>query len=185
MNLNICNNCGGEYEYRNGFYICRACGALKPEEISNEEVTLLYTAYQKLRLADFDEAEKEFDDIVLKYPKNPNGYWGRLMSKYGIKYEQDYDGRMIPTCYATSIECLFFSADYKKALEYADGKDRQSGSFDGSRVVRHARGRSDGRSGSALLGQKDHRYHPASRLGSKARRDHCVYRRVGKTACRT
>ena len=124
MNLNICNNCGGEYEYRNGCYICRACGALKPEEISNEEVTLLYTAYQKLRLADFDEAEKEFDDIVLKYPKNPNGYWGRLMAKYGIKYEQDYDGRMIPTCYATSIEGLYFSADYKKALEYADENTR-------------------------------------------------------------
>ena len=124
MNLNICNNCGGEYEYRNGRWICRACGALKPEEISNEEVTLLYTAYQKLRLADFDEAEKEFDDIVLKYPKNPNGYWGRLMAKYGIKYEQDFDGRMIPTCYATSIEGLYFSADYKKALEYADENTR-------------------------------------------------------------
>ena len=124
MNQNICNNCGGEYEYRNGRWICRACGALKPEEISNEEVTLLYTAYQKLRLADFDEAEKEFDDIVLKYPKNPNGYWGRLMAKYGIKYEQDYDGRMIPTCYATSIEGLYFSADYKKALEYADENTR-------------------------------------------------------------
>ena len=124
MNSNICNNCGGEYEYRNGRWICRACGALKPEEISNEEVTLLYTAYQKLRLADFDEAEKEFDDIVLKYPKNPNGYWGRLMAKYGIKYEQDFDGRMIPTCYATSIEGLYFSADYKKALEYADENTR-------------------------------------------------------------
>ena len=62
-------------------------GALKQEEISNEEVTLLYTAYQKLRLAAVDEAEKEFDDIIQKYPKNPNGYRGRLMAKYGVKYE--------------------------------------------------------------------------------------------------
>ena len=116
----ICNNCGGEYIYRNGRWICRSCGAFKPEEISNEEVTLLYTAYQKLRLANFGDAEKEFDDIIEKYPQNPNAYWGRLMSKYGIKYERDFDGRMIPTCYATSIESVVSASDYKKALQYAD-----------------------------------------------------------------
>ena len=44
MNQNLCNNCGGEYEYRHGRWVCRSCGAYKPEEISNEEVTLLYTA---------------------------------------------------------------------------------------------------------------------------------------------
>ena len=120
MQSNICINCGGDYEYRNGRWICRACGSYKPEEISNEEVTLLYTASQKLRLADFDEAEQEFDDIVQKYPQNPNGYWGRLMSRYGIKYEEDFDGKRIPTCYATSIESLMQDPDYRNALKYAD-----------------------------------------------------------------
>ena len=125
MNQNLCNNCGGEYEYRGGRFICRSCGAYKPEEISNEEVTLLYTAYQNLRLAEFDAAEKEFDDIIEKYPKNPNGYWGRLMARYGIKYERDFDGRMIPTCYATSIESVIASSDYKRAMEYADKDTRE------------------------------------------------------------
>ena len=120
MNLNICNNCGGDYTYRNGRWICQSCGAYKPEEISNEEVTLLYTASQALRLADFDIAERDFDDIIHKYPQNPNGYWGRLMAKYGIKYEDDYDGRKIPTCYATSIESLSSDPDYQKALQFAD-----------------------------------------------------------------
>ena len=124
MNPNLCNNCGGAYEYRHGRWVCRSCGALKPEAISNEEVTLLYTAYQKLRLADFSEAELEFDDIIRKYPENPNGYWGRLMAKYGIKYEEDFDGRMIPTCYATSIESVLSSPDYQKALQYADEESR-------------------------------------------------------------
>ena len=124
MNPNICHNCGSDYEYRNGRWICRACGSYKPEELSNEEVTLLYTAFQKLRLAEFDEAEKEFDDILQKYPKNPSGYWGRLMSRYGIKYEVDFDGRMIPTCYATSIESVISDPDYKKALQYADEENR-------------------------------------------------------------
>ena len=125
MNQNICNNCGGEYEYRGGRFICRSCGAYKPEEISNEEITLLYTAYQNLRLAEFDAAEKEFDDIIEKYPQNPNGYWGRLMARYGIKYERDFDGRMIPTCYATSIESVIAASDYKKAMQYADKDTRE------------------------------------------------------------
>ena len=117
---NICNNCGGDYEYRHGKWICRACGSYKPEELSNEEVTLLYTAFQNLRLAKFSEAELEFDDIIQKYPKNPSGYWGRLLSKYGIKYEEDFDGRRIPTCYATSIESVVDDKNYLKAVEFAD-----------------------------------------------------------------
>ena len=125
MNQTMCNNCGGDYEYRGGRWICRCCGAYKPEEISAEEVTLLYTASQKLRLAEFYEAEQAFDDIVRKYPQNPNGYWGRLMSRYGIKYEEDYDGRRIPTCYATSIESVLSDADYQKALKYADKETQE------------------------------------------------------------
>ena len=124
MNSNICNNCGGAYVYQDGRWKCRWCGAYKSEEFSNEEVTLLYTAYQKLRLAEFSEAEKDFDDILQKYPQNPSGYWGRLMAKYGIKYEQDFDGRMIPTCYATSIESLLSTQDFQKALQYADDENK-------------------------------------------------------------
>ena len=124
MNTNICNNCGGNYENRNGRWICLSCGAYKPETISNEEITLLYTAFQKLRLAEFSEAEQEFDDILRRYPKNANAYWGRLMSKYGIKYEQDYDGKMIPTCYAASIESILEDKDYQNALKYADQENK-------------------------------------------------------------
>ena len=120
MNPNICNNCGGKFEEKGGRYICQACGSYKPQEMSNEEATLLYMAFQKLRLAEFSEAELEFNDIVLKYPENPSGYWGRLMAKYSIKYEKDTDGRMIPTCYAVSIENLQSSPDYQNALQYAN-----------------------------------------------------------------
>ncbi len=124
MNPNICNQCGGDYEYRNGRWICRACGSYKPESISTEEEILLYTAYQKLRLTDFAEAEAEFDDLIRRYPENPSGYWGRLLAKYGIQYERDFDGRMIPTCYAASIGSVKSASDYKKALRYADAENR-------------------------------------------------------------
>lgn len=120
----ICSICGANYEYINGRWKCPACGAYKAEELSNEEVTLLYSAAQKLRFADFDESEKAYTDIIEKYPQNHNGYWGRLLSKYGIKYEEDFDGRKIPTCYAASIESVISDKDYNKAIELADEDTR-------------------------------------------------------------
>jgi hypothetical protein len=71
-------------------------------------------------LCDFDDAEREYADIVAKYPENPEGYWGRLLSRYGIKYEEDFDGRKIPTCYAASIESVMSDKDYIKAISLAD-----------------------------------------------------------------
>ena len=124
MNSNICNNCGGDYGYRNGKWICMHCGSYRPEGISNEEQTLLFSAFQKVRLAEFNEAELEFDDIIHRYPLNSNGYWGRLLAKYGIKYEEDFDGRKIPTCYATSIDSIMSDKDYLKAVELADADSK-------------------------------------------------------------
>jgi len=120
----VCNICGANYEYHNGRWRCPACGAYKAEELSNEEVTLLYNAAQKLRLSNFSEAEEEYSDIIEKYPNNANAYWGRLLAKYGIKYEEDFDGRKIPTCYATSIDSVITDTDYLKALELADPDTR-------------------------------------------------------------
>ena len=125
MNTNICNNCGGDYVRDNGQWRCPYCGSYKQEEISNEEVTLLYTAFQKLRLAEFQEAELEFDDIIHRYPENANAYWGRLMAKHGAKFEEDFDGRRIPTCYATSIDSVMDDEDYRKALKYADKENKR------------------------------------------------------------
>ena len=125
MNQNVCYNCGGEFVNRDGKLVCLYCGTIKPENVSGEELTLLYTAYQRLRLADFSDAEQEFDDIIRRHPNNAQAYWGRLLSKYGIKYEEDYDGSKVPSCYAASIESVFESSDYKKALELADEDNRE------------------------------------------------------------
>ena len=142
MNSNICNICGANYEYINGKWKCRYCGSYKPDEITNEESTLLYIANQRLRMADFDEAEKQFSDIIEKFPKSTYAYWGRVLAKYGIKYEDDFDGRKIPTCYATSMECFTSDSDYLKALDFADAdtkefyqKLRQKGSVSTSAVA--------------------------------------------------
>lgn len=122
MSANICNICGANLIYKDGKWVCPACGAFKIEEISNEEVTLLYNAAQKLRLASFDDAEEAYRDIVAKYPENSEAHWGLVLSKYGIKYEDDYDGKKLPTCYATSIESVLTDKDYLDAVRLCKDK---------------------------------------------------------------
>ncbi len=119
MSQNICNICGANYEYRGGRWICPACGAYKSEELSNEEVTLLYNAAQKLRVQEFDDAEELYLDIIQKYSKQHEAYWGCVCSRYGIKVEEDIDGRRIPTCCFPSIESFLEDKDFKKAIELA------------------------------------------------------------------
>lgn len=125
MNPSICNICGANYENRNGRWKCPACGAYKPEELSNEELTLMFVADQKRRIGDFEEAERAYTDIIEKYPQNCYGYWGRLLSKHGIKYERDYDGRMIATCCAPTIESLYSDKDCLNAIDLADSDTKQ------------------------------------------------------------
>lgn len=119
MSENTCNVCGANLIYKDGRWVCPACGAYKEEEISNEEVTLLYNASQKLRLASFDDAEELYADIVKKYPKNSEAHWGLVLSHYGIKYEDDYDGRKLPTCYAATMESFLDDKEYLAALSCA------------------------------------------------------------------
>ena len=121
---NICYNCGGEFRELSDRMVCQSCGTYKPKAITSEEASLLYGAFQKLRLAEFQEAEQEFDDILRRYPGNAQAYWGRLLSRYGIKYEEDHDGKRIPTCYSPTIESIFDASDYAKALEYADEENK-------------------------------------------------------------
>ncbi len=124
-NGTICTFCGGTYEYKYGKWICAYCGQPKPEELGNAEQNLLDVAGQKLRLQDFEEAETLFADLVQKYPRNPDAYWGLVCAKYGIKYEEDFNGKRIPTCCMDTIPSFGDDANYKKALRYASDEQKK------------------------------------------------------------
>ena len=117
---NICNTCGATYEYRNGRWKCPFCGGYKPDEVSPEERTLIDTAERLLRTQHYPEAEESFEDIIRKYPQTHEGYWGYVRARYGIKYEEDYDGKRLPTCSAPSIESFGEDRDFLKAVSLAD-----------------------------------------------------------------
>ena len=123
-NMNICNTCGASLINRDGRWVCPACGTYAPEEITNEELTLLYNANMLLRTLDFDGAENAFTDLIERYPKNSAGYWGRLRARFGIKYERDYNERNLPTCYA-EVNSVLNDRDYLKAIQCADSTTKE------------------------------------------------------------
>ena len=124
MEQNVCPICGSPYVFDESTkrFSCRYCGYIKPKERSSEEETLLFNAAQRLRLADFDGANEAYEDIAARFPDSPEAFWGLALCEYGIKYEDDYDGKKIPTCYAARYESLFESENFKKAISLADSE---------------------------------------------------------------
>ena len=121
---NICNYCGGMFELVHGRMKCPYCGSYENVDITSEQEILLKTASQQLRTGHFDDAYESFLDITKKFPELADGFWGAVLSQYGIKYEQDFDGNCIPTCYAISYESLYDSPNFKKALKLADANNK-------------------------------------------------------------
>lgn len=123
---NICPNCGSPYVYDESLkrFKCRYCGYIKPREVLPEEEALLFSAAQRLRLADFDGAQEAYEDIAARFPECAEAHWGLALCEYGIKYEDDYDGKKIPTCYATRYESLLESPSFKKAVSLADDETK-------------------------------------------------------------
>ena len=120
MNSNICNHCGCDTEYRNGGNVCPVCGAYQPKVISEEELFSLQEAFRKLRLYEFDEAERDFEEMIRRYPRNSEAYWGHMMAKYGIKYEWVSDGKKAPVPDAPLQTSLTEDDDFRKAVALAD-----------------------------------------------------------------
>ena len=119
MSNNICNVCGGEYIYVDGRWKCDYCGAIRAINISPEENSLLIDAAQDLRRERFPEAEEKYFDIIEKYPEQHEAYWGYVCARYGVKVEEDFDGKRIPTCCFTTIESFSDDIYFKKAIQYA------------------------------------------------------------------
>ena len=138
MSLKICNYCGGVLKPLGEGWCCPVCGVLSvgtPEE----EASLIREAFQRLRLYEFEEAKKSFDEMILRYPKNPDGYWGRLLSKYEIKYVWDPNGQRLPTCASSSEKSITEDEDYGKAWALASEETRayyqaQAARIDGIRL---------------------------------------------------
>ena len=118
----ICNMCLGELkELTKDIYICQSCGKKHfINQQTKEEEIWLANANKTLRIGNFDDAYIEFTNIVTKYPKNYEAYFGLLLSKHGIIYVDDIiENKKVPTCYNITNNSLLEDDNYKKAIMYA------------------------------------------------------------------
>jgi len=129
----ICEICGGtEFVEKSNMLVCIHCDATYHKQIEEEtdeekearilRVSRYDDAEKELRMSPphFDMAEDKFSELIKQYPSWSAGYWGVLRAKYGIKYEIDFDGKTIPSCYKSSYEDFREDIYFKKAVKYAE-----------------------------------------------------------------
>ena len=109
-----CVSCGGQLEVVGEKLVCSYCKNVfvEVEKISEEEVIALNRATTDRNLFRFDDAYEEYNLLTAKYPRNEMAHWGALLCDYGIVYEKDYDGKLIPTCHRLSERPVTKSPNY-------------------------------------------------------------------------
>jgi len=124
MSANICNICGANYKFEDGLWICPACDHIKDDGLTNEETVILTNAYQKLRLGNFSESEELFLDIIDKYPKISDAYWGLFLARNYIKYDKHLDEKAFP--FFLKIDSELVSIEYvESAINCASKRKRE------------------------------------------------------------
>lgn len=126
--MGTCNVCGSNFVVDiDGRIRCSGCNVYKETDRPTELEALLRIAGSHLINCSFDFAEEQYSNIIDKYHTAHvhEAYWGRLLAKHGIKYISDYNGRMLPTVYSSSIDQLTTDPDYKRAVEYASQANKE------------------------------------------------------------
>ena len=117
----ICGTCGAKdfAKINRNIYKCLSCDTVWDFGFSDEEQKRLDEAQSDLKRQEFEAAEEKFYDIISDFPDNHEAYWGYVCARYGIKHEEDYDGKIIPTCCLDTIESFKTDKDFLKAVSLA------------------------------------------------------------------
>ncbi len=104
-----------------------------PKEGQTQDVIdLLNQGQRELSICNFDDAYKHFHEATLLDPREPEAYFGKLLSEYNIQYLRDFahykeDGTITlqPICHRENLQSIKDDQNYKKALEYASDEQRK------------------------------------------------------------
>ena len=101
-----CNVCGGNLiPNKEGLLICEFCGNVYHDQSvskelenqlrsksKNESIKMLELAEANRQCGDYDEAYYAYQGYLENNPKDARGYWGKVLSKYGILFEEEQIG---------------------------------------------------------------------------------------------
>ena len=125
-----CKMCGGDLKIDSNstVYECQYCGTKQtvPGMDGDRKIRLFDRANHLRASFEFDKASNVYENIVLEYPNEAEGYWGLILCKYGIEYVDDpTTGKKIPTCHRFSYGCVLDDPDYDMVMKYADSESRE------------------------------------------------------------
>ena len=121
-----CKMCGGDLEIganTDAVLECEYCGTKQTiPAVDNEKKLNLFNRANRLRInCEFDKAAAIYESVIAEFPEEAEGYWGLLLSNYGIEYVDDpATAKKIPTCHRASFESIMKDENFELALEYSD-----------------------------------------------------------------
>ena len=130
MTIFKCKMCGGTLEVNNKetVGVCEYCGTKQTlPKLDNERKMNLYDRANHFRRNDeFDKAMSIYEQILNEDRTDAESYWSIVLCRYGIEYvEEPTTHKRIPTINRTQLTSIFDDEDYKSALQYADGYQRE------------------------------------------------------------
>ena len=118
--------CGGTLEINNNetVAVCEYCGTKQtlPKLQDDRKANLYDRANHFRRNNEFDKAMGIYEMILSDDKEDCESYWGLVLCRYGIEYVEDpRTHKRIPTVNRAQFTSIFDDDDYKNAIKYADG----------------------------------------------------------------
>ena len=106
-----------------GICECESCGSRQTvPTMYKEKYEEIYNRACGLRFkTDFEGADKLFSQLCEEFPDEPEGYWGRVLCRCGVLYEEEaVSGLRLPVCHKAYAAELKDDKDCNTALDLAD-----------------------------------------------------------------
>ena len=122
--------CGGNVEFESGATVgvCDSCGTKQtlPRLDDDRRANLYDRANHFRRNNEFDKAVVIYEQILTEDTTDAEAYWSLVLCQYGIEYVEDpATHKRVPTINRAQFTSIFDDDNYKSALQYADGYQRE------------------------------------------------------------
>ena len=129
MSIFKCKMCGGTLEINNNETVaeCAYCGTKQtlPKLDDEKRANLYDRANHFRRNNEFDKASAIYEQILNEDGSDAEAYWSLVLCRYGIEYVEDPTShKRVPTVNRAQFTSIFDDDNYKSALQYADGYQR-------------------------------------------------------------
>lgn len=130
MSFFKCKMCGGTIEFEQGATVgvCDSCGTKQtlPRLDDDRRANLYDRANHFRRNNEFDKAASIYEQILTEDTTDAEAYWSLVLCQYGIEYVEDpATHKRVPTVNRAQFTSVFDDDNYKLALQYADGYQRE------------------------------------------------------------